>query len=137
MGDERYTVDAYVVDALMRDLVGHDHRASAFLVYLSLTAVAEAGMARLSHAQLAERTGLSKRSVQEAVLHLVDRQLLRVTKYGATDIPRYEPLAPWRRRKSVDEQPLPSSSSAAKARSWSRRGPGSRRTGRRNRRRRV
>ena len=98
----RYTVDAYVVDALMRDLVGHDRRASAFLVYLSLTAAAEGNGSRFSIAQLAERTGLSKRSVQEAVRHLVDRKLLRVTRQGMTDVPRYEPLAPWRRRPSVD-----------------------------------
>jgi hypothetical protein len=98
MSERRYTVDAYIVDALMRDLVGHDHRTSAFLVYLTLATVAEDGAARLSHAQLAERTGLSKRSVQDAVIHLVDRKLLRVTRQGATDIPKYEPLAPWRRR---------------------------------------
>ena len=102
MSDRQYTVDAYVVDALMRDLVGHDHRASAFLVYLTLTAAAGDGAPRLSHAQLAERTGLSKRSVQDAVLHLVDRSLLRVTRRGATEIPKYEPLTPWRRRRSVD-----------------------------------
>ncbi|MBA2933148.1 helix-turn-helix domain-containing protein [Sphingomonas sp. CGMCC 1.13654] len=101
MSDRRYTVDAYVVDALMRDLVGHDHRASAFLVYLTLTTEAGDGAARLSHAQLAERTGLSKRSVQDAVLHLVDRSLLRVTRQGATDIPKYEPLTPWRRLRSA------------------------------------
>jgi DNA-binding GntR family transcriptional regulator len=65
-------------------------------VYLSLIAAAEDGAPRLSHAQLAQRTGLSKRSVQDAVLHLVDRSLLRVTRQGATAIPRYEPLAPWR-----------------------------------------
>ena len=105
MGDRRYTVDAYVVDALMRDLVGHDHRASAFLVYLVLTAAAGDGAVRLSHAQLAERTGLSKRGVQEAVLHLADRNLLRVMRQGATDVPRYEPLTPWRRRDPASAQP--------------------------------
>ena len=104
MSDKRYTVDAYVLDALMRDLVGHDHRASAFLVYLALTAAAEGGTPRVSHAQLAERTGLSKRSVQVAVLHLLDRNLLRVTRLGATDVPRYEPLMPWRRHRSAGAQ---------------------------------
>ncbi len=99
MSDKCYTIDAYVLDALMRDLVGHDHRASAFLVYLALTP--EEGTLRLSHAQLAERTGLSKRTVQDAVLHLVDRNLLRVTRQGATDIPRYEPLTPWRRGRAT------------------------------------
>ena len=101
MADKPHTIDAYVLDTLMRDLVGHDHRASAFLVYLVLTAVRDAGGSRLSHAQLAERTGLSKRGVQNAVLHLVDRKLLRVTRRGATDVPRYEPLTPWRRRRSA------------------------------------
>ena len=101
MSNRRYTVDAYVVDALMRDLVGHDHRASAFLVYLALSAASGDRDLRLSHAQLAERTGLSKRSVQEAVLHLVDRHLLRVTRHGATDVPRYDPLMPWRCRRSA------------------------------------
>ncbi len=101
MSDRRYTVDAYVVDALMRDLVGHDHRASAFLVYLTLTAEGGDGAARLSHAQLAERAGLSKRSVQDAVRHLVDRSLLRVMRQGATEIPKYETLAPWRRRRCL------------------------------------
>lgn len=99
MSDRRYTLDAYVLDALMRDLVGHDHRASAFLVYLALTT--GEGTPRISHAQLAERTGLSKRTVQDAVLHLVDRNLLRVTRRGATDVPRYEPLTPWRGRQAT------------------------------------
>ena len=102
MSDKRYTVDAYVLDALMRDLVGHDHRASAFLVYLALTT--DGGAPRLSHAQLAERTGLSKRSVQDAVLHLVDRNLLRVTRRGATDVPRYEPLTPWRHHQFASKE---------------------------------
>ena len=84
MRDRGYTLDAYVLDALMRDLVGHDHRASAFLVYLAGTAASQEATTRISHAQLSERTGLSKRSVQDAVLHLVDRNLLRVTSRGAT-----------------------------------------------------
>ena len=100
MNDKHYTLDAYVLDALMRDLVGHDHRASAFLVYLVLSAASKDGAPYLSNAQLAERTGLSKRSVQNAVLHLIGRNLLRVTKGGATDVPRYEPLTPWRRRRT-------------------------------------
>jgi hypothetical protein len=96
MSDKQYTLDAYVLDTLMRDLVGHDHRASAFLVYLALTALGET-RPRLSHAQLAERTGLSKRSVQAAVIHLAERGLIRPTRSGATDVNRYEVLTPWRR----------------------------------------
>jgi len=98
MRGKQYPVDAYVLDTLMRDLVGHDRRTSAFLVYLSLIAASEDGGAvRLSHARLAERTGISKRSAQDAVLHLVDRGLLRAGRDGATEVTRYEVLAPWRR----------------------------------------
>ena len=97
MHERQYTLDAYVLDSLMRDLVGHDRRTSSFLVYLALSAASDEGPPVLSHAQLAERTGLSKRSVQEAVRHLVGRGLLHATKRGATEVARYEPLRPWRR----------------------------------------
>jgi predicted DNA-binding transcriptional regulator len=97
MSDKQYALDAYVLDTLMRDLVGHDRRTSAFLVYLSLLATEEGGFARISHAQLAERTGLSKRSAQDAVLHLIGRGLLRAAKSGATEVTRYELLFPWRK----------------------------------------
>ncbi len=104
MAATQHTFDAYVLEALMRDLVGHDHRPSAFLVYLTVTAASQEGAARLSHAQLAERTGLSKRGVQDAVAHLVGRDLLRVTRRGATDVPTYEPLTPWRRGRTSDPE---------------------------------
>lgn len=96
MTDKQYRLDAYVLDTLMRDLVGHDHRPSAFLVYLALSTLL-GGKAVLSHAQLAERTGLSKRSVQAAARHLAERNLIRAVRSGATDVTRYEVLMPWRR----------------------------------------
>jgi transcription initiation factor IIE alpha subunit len=92
-----YTLDAYVFDSLMRDLVGHDRRPSAFLVYLTLEAAARGGRTAFSHAQLAEQTGLSKRGVQDAIRHLSRRGLIAAARQGATDAPRYEPLRPWRR----------------------------------------
>jgi hypothetical protein len=98
MSNKRYALDRYVLDTLMRDLVGHDRRGSAFLVYLALWAASEDGAPRLSHAQLAERTGLSKRSAQEAVRHLLARDLLRATRSGLTEVTRYEVLQPWRGR---------------------------------------
>jgi CRP-like cAMP-binding protein len=99
MAMERMTLtfDAYVLDVLMRDLVGHDRRPSAYLVYLALVSAASGGRASMSHAQLAEQTGLSKRGVQDAVRHLKDRGLLGTSRSGATDAPRYEPLRPWRK----------------------------------------
>ena len=98
MTGKKYTFDPYVIDTLMRDLVGHDRRTSAFIVYLTLaSSSAEKQLPRLSHAQIAEQTGLSKRGVQDAVDHLIARGLLRRTTTGATEVARYEVLTPWRR----------------------------------------
>jgi transcription initiation factor IIE alpha subunit len=91
-------VDRYVVETLLPDLVGHDRRPSAFLVYLVILAEAGEGRAALSHAQLAERTGLSRRAVQNAVGVLHRRQLIEVSRRGATETSEYRPLSPWRRR---------------------------------------
>jgi len=96
-----YPLDRYVIDVLMRDLVGHDRRPSAYLVYLAVSAAAGEGRAWLSLAQLAEHTGLSKRAVQDAVKHLVRRGLLAVSRDGQTETPRYEALKPWRRPSSA------------------------------------
>lgn len=95
MTDKHYELDGYVLDTLMRDLVGHDHRPSAFIVYLALWSLDGVNL-RLSHAQLAEHTGLSKRGVQAAVQHLTGRNLIRAVRTAATDVTRYEVLAPWR-----------------------------------------
>jgi hypothetical protein len=90
-------VDRYVVETLLPDLVGHDRSPAAFLVYLVILAEAGDGRAALSHAQLAERSGLSRRSVQTAVAHLHRRQLIEVSRRGPTETSEYRPLAPWRR----------------------------------------
>ena len=101
MSSQAFELDRYVVDALMRDLVGHDRRPSAYLVYLAVSAQAGEGRASLSLAQLAEQTGLSKRSVQDAVKHLARRGLLAATRGGETETVRYQALKPWRRASSV------------------------------------
>lgn len=93
----RISFDRYVMDTLLPDLVGHDRRPSAFLVYLAIATEAADGRVALSHAQLAERTGLSRRSVQDAVAHLARRELIELIRHGLTDILEYRPLAPWRR----------------------------------------
>jgi len=97
MSDTTYALDRYVIDTLMADLVGHDHRPSAFLVYLVILAAAENGRAALSYAELAERTGLSKRSAQNAVATLRRRFLIAVVRRGTTETPEYRPMSPWRR----------------------------------------
>jgi len=88
-------LDRYVVTALMRDLVGHDRSASAFLVYLAIEAEAPGGKALLSHSALAERTGLSKRACQNAIALLARRKLIEVVRRRDTEPAHYRPLRPW------------------------------------------
>ena len=90
-------LDAYVVETLLPDLIGYDRRASAFLVYLVIAAATPERRIALSHAQLAERTGLSRRSVQTAVGWLNRRQLVEITRRGAAEVCEFRALTPWRR----------------------------------------
>jgi len=93
-----FTLDSYVVDVLLRDLVGHDHRPACFLVYLWLAAEQQrrSGVVQVSYQELAESIGLSKSSAQSAVRWLVRRKLLAAAKDNATATPRYTVLSPWR-----------------------------------------
>ena len=91
------TVDAYVVDTLMPDLVGHDRKPSAFVVYLFLAGVAKrTGRDRVSASleTIAVKTGLSKSSVQSAIRHLRRRGLLKDEPVSSTD-PTRVVLRPW------------------------------------------
>jgi len=96
---DRLAIDRYVIDTLMRDLVAHDHRPSAFLVYLALLDLAASGRPTPSHAQLADLCGLSKRAAQDALRHLAKRQLISIERRGRTEPAIVRPLAPWRARK--------------------------------------
>jgi hypothetical protein len=92
------SLDDYVVDVLMRDLVGHDRRPASFLVYLWLTCeqARRHGAVSASYQELAESVGLSKSSAQAAVSWLVRRKLLTAHKDNATAIPDYTVRSPWR-----------------------------------------
>lgn len=97
---QRVTVDTYVLDALMPDLVQHDRRPSAFLVYLYLWR-RTAGASRnavASYRMLADGTGLSKRAVQDAVRVLARRQLITVKRASATATPVFTLRCHWRER---------------------------------------
>lgn len=92
-------LDHYVVDVLMRDLAGHDRRPAAFLVYLHLwaeTRGAERRSVRASHGQIAIATGLSRRTVQNAIALLARRRLVRVIREHTTATPEYVVACPWR-----------------------------------------
>ncbi|HKH46783.1 MAG TPA: helix-turn-helix domain-containing protein [Thermoanaerobaculia bacterium] len=93
-------LDAYVIDTLMLDLVGHDRQPSAYLVYLYLwrqTDGAQRVSDPLSLRMLADSTGLSKRAIQEAIGRLEKRRLVVVHRTHPLAVPAFEVLCPWRR----------------------------------------
>lgn len=92
MNNKVIPVDSYLFDVLMRDLVGHDHSAAAFLVYLQVWR--HAGGRRgirvpFSLQRLAAATGLSKSGVQSGLKVLKRRRLIGVTRASATAVPEY------------------------------------------------
>jgi Helix-turn-helix domain len=95
--------DPYIVDTLMRDLVAHSRSSAAFLVYLQLyrhTHGAGRETVAMSHKVLADLSGISKRSVQTALAHLIGRRLIRRRKARPTAVPVYTVLTPWIRKES-------------------------------------
>ena len=95
------SVDDYVIDVLMPDLVGHDAHPAAFLVYLHLYRQAQRCGWRKVPASLrtvAEGTGLSKSAVQIAFTRLHRRELIRSRRAHRTATPVHEVLRHWRER---------------------------------------
>lgn len=95
---QRVTLDAYVTDVLMPDLVGHDRRPAAFLVYLFLVRHAQQrarDSVTVSLQTIASKTGLSKSSVQSAIRHLKRRRLLDPELEATVSAPVRRVLRPW------------------------------------------
>ena len=94
------SIDAYVLDTLMADLVGHDRQPSAFLVYIFLwrrTLGDGQPSVQLSLLDIATSTGPSKRAVQDALGLLSSRRLLSIQRESITAIPVYAVRRPWAR----------------------------------------
>jgi hypothetical protein len=97
---QRFHLDAYVVDTLMPDLVGHDRRPATFIVYLYLlrrAAASQRDSVSVSLQSIATRTGLSKSTVQDAIRHLRRRGLLDPTVLATVSNPVRRILRPWNR----------------------------------------
>lgn len=95
---ERLSIDAYVVDVLMPDLVGHDRRPATFVVYLYLlrqAAKARRDTISVSLQTIATKTGLSKSTVQTALRHLRRRKLLDPTIAATVVAPVRRIMRPW------------------------------------------
>lgn len=101
---ERFALDAYVVDVLMPDLVGHDHRPAAFIVYLFLmrqAARSRRDRVSVSLQTIAARTGLAKSTVQAALRHLSRRRLLDPAVTATVSAPVRQVMRPWMRKAPV------------------------------------
>jgi hypothetical protein len=99
-------IDDYVLDVLMRDLVGHDQQPAAFLVFVFLYGCAARQRwrpVRASLRMIADETGLSKSAVQSALARLHSRKLLATTRLHRTAVPYHCVLRHWRqnRKKAV------------------------------------
>ena len=93
-------IDDYVLDVLMRDIVGHDRQPAAYLVYLWVYGQAARAKWKPIVASLrilAEETGLSKSAVQTALELLRRRELIESVSEHATAVPKHRVLRHWRR----------------------------------------
>lgn len=94
-------VDDYMLDVLMRDLVGHDQHPAAYLVYLYLYGQAARTNWKpvsMSLRALADGTGLSRSAVQTALERLRRRELIVTHRKHPTATPRHRVLRHWRRK---------------------------------------
>jgi hypothetical protein len=97
---ETIPVDDYVLDVLMRDIVGHDRQPAAYLVYIYLFGLAARQKWKpvtASLRALAGATGLSKSAVQTALDLLRRRQLIETTNDHPTATPEHRVLRHWRK----------------------------------------
>jgi hypothetical protein len=94
------TLDPYLLDCLLPDLVGHDRRPASFIIYLYLYRQASLQpdwSLRMSHQSMATATGLSRSAVQIALSHLQTRQLIATSRSHPTAVPLHRVLRPWLR----------------------------------------
>src|ERR1700735_3809992 len=95
-----FNLDNYVVDILLPDLVGHDRRPAAFIVYLYFlrhAARSKRDTLSVSLQTIATQPGLSKSTVQAGIRHLRRRKLLDPAVMATVTDPVRRVLRPWNR----------------------------------------
>jgi len=106
---ETIPVDDYVIDVLLRDLVGHDGQPAAFLVFLFLygrAARTKWNPVTASLRMIADETGLSKSAVQSAILTLQSRELIATTRSHKTAVPEHRLQRHWREERRGPKRQL-------------------------------
>jgi len=94
----------YVLDVLLRDLVGHDKHPAAFIVFLHLYGLAARSLwspVAASLRDIADATGLSKSAVQTALQVLRRRELVTTKKTSRTATPTHRVLRHWVTRRGT------------------------------------
>ena len=94
------TLDAYLFDCLLPDLVGHDRRAASFIIYLHLYrhASQQANWSvRLSISRLPPPLASHKAPSKRTSAHLQNRQLIATSRAHPTAVPLHRVLRPWLR----------------------------------------
>jgi DNA-binding MarR family transcriptional regulator len=92
-------IDDYILDVLMRDLIGHDQQPAAYLIYLYLYGQAVRKKWKpvaASLRMLADATGLSKSAIQTALATLRRRELIVTMRNHATATSCHRVLRHWR-----------------------------------------
>ena len=101
---KKIQIDAYVIDTLMRDIVGHDRQPSAFIVYLYLwsrTLGLDEKSTHVSLQAISDDTGLSKSASQGGIRVLLRRKLIRALRASKTATPEYFVHRPWAERNKL------------------------------------
>ena len=96
----KVTLDSYIIDPLMRDLVGHERKPTAYVIFLYLwvqTGGARTRGLTASLQEIADDTSLSKTAVQTGIKLLKRRRLVRSERDSPTSKPTYFVMRPWRR----------------------------------------
>ncbi|MBV9009129.1 MAG: hypothetical protein JO354_08185 [Verrucomicrobia bacterium] len=96
---ETIPVDDYVIDVLLRDIIGHDKQPAAWLLYIYLYGQAARKQWKpvvASLRALADATGLSKSAVQTAMQNLRRRELVVTVAPGPRATPTHFVQRHWR-----------------------------------------
>lgn len=87
-------IDDYIAHGLNREI----NNPTAVVVYLWLLYASRKAVVQASYQDIADGTGVAKRTVQRAVDALKEARLVKVTLETPTSTPMYTLLRPWAKK---------------------------------------